>query len=143
MAVQFNPWSQLHPRLHGVPQSARMRDVLNVGFWKLRLMQKHKENGELIHGAFCNLQQSVSRMPVTVGQLPCFGTNSIIYSYQKDTVFTGASHHRAIGWPVHTMPSGIFSDHDLRNLAGESFSLPLCTLLQTAIFLNPHAVWFR
>jgi len=87
MAVQFNPWSQLHPRLHGVPQSARMRDVLNVGFWKLRLMQKHKENGELIHGAYCNLQQSVGRMPVTVRQLQCFDTNDIFFSYQKDTVF--------------------------------------------------------
>ena len=143
MALQFNLWSQQKPRLHGVPSSERMRDVLNVSYWKLRFARQDASNEELIKDVFCNIQQSVSRLPLTRDHLPCFGTNTIIYSFQHDQVFTGSSHLRFIGWPLQMMPSGIFSDNEQRNLAGESFSVPLCALLQTAIFLNPMAVWWR
>jgi hypothetical protein len=52
----------------------------------------------------------------------------------------GSSHLRLIGWPVERMASD-FSDSQLRKFAGESFSVPVSTVVAVASILNPHAPW--
>ena len=146
MSAAMKPWTKptgrARPKLQGVLVSARCRDVLNIAFWKLR-RESDEPHEDLVRDAWCNVSQTVSRLPCRRGSLPTFACNSLIYSFQHDQTLTGSTHLRVIGWPLESMPGTIFSDSELRNLAGESFSVCLATVLQTAIFLMPEAVWWR
>ena len=57
-------------------------------------------------------------------------------------VLSGRSAMALIGWP-HGFAHEAFSDHDLQDLAGEGFSVPILALCAYALYLNPWAPWWR
>ena len=75
--------------------------------------------------------------------VPTYTTSTVLYSYEKDTLLSGASHLRMLGWPVHMMPAAVFDDCLLRDLGGDAFSVPICALVHGACALNSKAVWWR
>ena len=106
-------------------------------------LQKRLSEKALAQGAFCNFSQDVARTTVTRGHIGTFTTGCQIYSYEKDCMLTGSAHLRLIGWPVTAMPLSLFNDSTLRNFAGDSFSLPIATIVATAVSLNPYCDWWE
>ena len=68
--------------------------------------------------------------------LPTLTKGTEMYSYQKDVLLSGESHVRLAGWPQRWCPREIFSDGDLRSLAGDSFSVPVAAVIQCAFYMN-------
>ena len=81
--------------------------------------------------AFVNVSECVLRFPVSHGEAPCFTTSSYLYSYEFDRVLSGASNLRGMGHPRTSMPLDTFSDGCARQLAGESFSVPMSSVIET------------
>lgn len=66
----------------------------------------------------------------------------MVYSYLHDSAMTGASQLRGMGHKRESMPMFLFDDNVCRNLAGDSFSVPIASLITTAMALNPFASWW-
>ena len=130
-------------RFRGLGASARMIECANICFWSLRLKSKSTESlGDIARGAYANLSQCVSRLAVARRTVPCFGQNALVYSYEHDAVLSGACQLQSIGWPGTYMPSQEFTDHELRTLSGDFFSVPICCAVQTCLIFNPFAEWW-
>ena len=142
LATRLHPWSAQDPLLRGVPRSARCRDILDVCWFKKRKASS-VPNAELKRGLFANLSQCVGRYPVTRGHVACYGPGSVVYSYEKDVVLLGQAQMSLIGWSIARTPLGLFSDRELRDLSSNSFSLPVCAIIQGVLAFNPRAPWFR
>ena len=142
MGASLMPWDSLARRQYaGCPQGARVRDCINVCWFKLR-QKSQKSSKDLAAFSFCNISQCVSRLPCSETCSPCFTSSSVVYSYAHDTVITGACQLRGMGHSRASMPMGSFDDGTCRNLAGDSFSVPIASLLTTACALNPFASWW-
>ena len=139
----YRPWtSQAHVQLRGLPDSERYRDILDIGF---AIMQKRfagKSTAQVAKGLWASPSQCVSRSPWSYS-LATPTTSLEIYSYEKDWVLSGDSMLRLLGWPENRFPVEKFSNHELRGLAGESFSIPIVTQLTMAFYLNALAPWWR
>ena len=129
------------PAVCWLPPGARVRDCINVCWFKLR-QKSQKSSKDLAASSFCNISQCVSRLPCSETCSPCFTSSSVVYSYAHDTVITGACQLRGMGHSRASMPMGSFDDGTCRNLAGDSFSVPIASLLTTACALNPFASWW-
>lgn len=148
MPKTLSPWTSSQggrrPCLTAVPDTHRVKDVINVVWWKIKKahQKKNLSDDELAIDSFCNFSQDVLRLPGARSALGTFTTGCHIYSYEKDTALTGAAHLQLIGWPSTAMPAARFNDTTLRNFAGDSFSLPIATIISTAMSLNPHLdIW--
>ena len=148
LAVSSQPWSSLHretsrrpPVYAGCPRVERVQDVINVCWYKLRQKSKWSSD-KLRESSFCNISQCVSRLPCSERCSPCFTSSSVLYSYKHDSVMTGASQLRGMGHGRETMPMLLFDDNVCRNLAGDSFSVPIASIITTACTLNPFASWW-
>ena len=137
------PWtSRPSTRLKGLAHSERQRDLLDV-VWAV-----HRKNNatlslpELIRGFFANPSQSVLRLPSCHGRVPTLCSSSEIYSYEYDAVLSGEAHLLLLGWPRNTFPSELFSNAELRSLAGESFALCTIAHIVYCYFLNPYGPWW-
>ena len=139
-------------KLQGVTQGlkgARMRDCIDVGFEKSKKIRARIKGQppptmveECAKDVRVDISQNVDRLPVSVGPIPCLTTRSLLYDYSHDCLLSGKMHMRLLGWPRRFL-SGKFSDHALRNLAGDGFSLPIASLMGLGCFLNQHADWWR
>ena len=132
--------SERAAKFRGVPKSARQVDLINIQYWRMRLQYSTKPE-VFIKNAFVNVSQGVERGSFNQRAVPCFGVNSLIYSYEKDCTISGSGHLRAIGWPKSLCAE--MSDHECRSLAGESFSLPIASAIVCALWLEPYAEWWR
>ena len=144
LPAKHAPWTgRANVKLRGVRASERQRDLLDVCFEVLRRRNGNgnKPLSEVIANSWCNVSQSVERMPVYSGSIPTLTRNTELYSFEHDTVLSGESHLRLLGWPQHFC-SGDFSQGELRNLAGDSVSVPVFALLLAAMYNNPHAPWW-
>ena len=138
LAITKMPWSERGAKYRGVPASARQVDLANIQYWRMRL--QHATAPEVFClNAFANLSQGLERGSLNQKNVPCFGVNSLIYSYHKDCTISGAGHLRCMGWPLEYCG---FSDNEHRNLAGESFSCPIAATIMTALWLQPYAEWW-
>ena len=127
--------------LRGVPALARYHDVLDVCFWRL-WSGSREPLPKFLRGVVFAFFLIVERAPLArSGVVPCFTQNAALYSFEHDAMLSGLSHMRSIGWPSECAPLGIISDGDCRSLAGDSFSVPLATVVQTALAMNPFAPW--
>ena len=139
----YRPWtSQQHVQLRGLPDSERYRDILDIGF---AIMQKRfpgRSTSQVAKGLWASPSQCVSRSPWSYS-LATPTTSLEIYSYEKDWVLSGDSMLRLLGWPENRFPVEMFSNHELRCLSGESFSIPIVTQLIMAFYLNPFAPWWQ
>jgi hypothetical protein len=75
--------------------------------------------------------KDIGLIPVSLLRKPFGGrpltlaTSSELYSYEADAVISGVGHLELLGWPRSCAPLGVFTERDLRVLAGESFSLTI------------------
>ena len=116
--------------------------MLDIGF---AIMQKRfagKSTAQVAEGLWASPSQCVSRSPWSYS-LATPTTSLEIYSYEKDWVLSGDSMLRLLGWPENRFPVEKFSNHELRGLAGESFSIPIVTQVTMAFYLNALAPWWR
>ena len=140
------PWDsvqQRRPQYRGISRVARPRvqDHINICWWKMRSTSTRSDK-ELMRDSFANVSQCVLRFPVSLGEAPCFTTSSYLYSFEHDRILSGASHLRGMGHPRSSMPLSVLPDSAARQLAGESFSVPLSCVIETTLSLNPFASWW-
>jgi hypothetical protein len=132
-------------KLKGLPDSERMRDVLNIGFL-LRMKQAEAQDlrlttDELVYDFWCDVAQGVQRKPYRYGSPPTFKQNTIAYSFAEDLVLTGYQHMILMGWPPVFLSESV-SDAHYRSLSGESYSLPIITVLHYIMWCNPYGSWW-
>ena len=147
MAQNFHPWTgrpsvKLHGLQSGARSSGRIEDVLDVVYWsKLRANRKKIGMPEhaLVKDAFCDVSQGGERPNFSQPNAPVFTTSSCIYAFEKDVLITGGHQIQAIVWPSSMVPLSALRDSECKSLSGESFSVPLATLIQAAFVFNPYA----
>ena len=123
--------------------NGRIKALLNVG-WGKRMQMMPGVSAEIAaKGWYADVSQSVERMPF--GRLGTLTTSSAKYSYEADCILSGAHHLISLGFPHHcaTKASGLFSEHELRNLIGEGFALPCVATVVFLFFCNPYGPWWR
>ena len=138
LPVSAKPWTK---HASGVPDSDRAVDVVDCGWWKLRKANPGPTVEELKVNSFCNLSQSNVRLASTRGHIGTLTPGSITYSYQYDCILSGTSHLMAIGWPSSMVPPQVVTDSQVRGLVGDSFSVPLSCVVQSACCFNPFPPW--
>jgi hypothetical protein len=122
----------------GLPHGEREQSVINAA-WGKRLQAKNWSNFDTAkHGYFCNFHEQTCRCPW--GKLMSLKQTSEIYSFQGDFVLQGCHHLRLHGWP-ETLKTAMLKEADIKSLAGEGFSLPCCSLVHLAYYLNPYSSW--
>ena len=126
--------------MRGIPDSKRQRDLIDVCFGVMANRHPHRSREELIRNLFCNVSQSVDRLPVTYG-LGTIATSTEYYGFEKDAILSGASHLRVLGLPTDFMPHELFEDHVCRQMGGMGFSVPIAAELTFLFWCNPHAPW--
>jgi hypothetical protein len=90
---------------------------------------------------FVNLSQGVQRR--AWGPIGTFCSSSVWYSYEFDLVLSGYMMLRAHGVPINKDIQHKMTNSQMRDLAGESFSLPCVAAVVTAFYLNPWGAWWR
>ena len=132
-SLTLKPWtSRPTTRLHGIPRtSAIVHEILDTCYWKQ--FKKLGDIGKWCDDDWVHITQNTQRLPVSDG-LPCLVANSICYKFGADQI---------IGWPSDRIPSALVSDGEARDLAGNSFSIPIAGLIQAACIANPHGPWWR
>ena len=88
--------------------------------------------------------QSVQRLPYGL-KPPLLAQRTRPYSYEHDCLLSGQDAMRLQGFPAGAkyMPPHMFTDDQLRSLAGESYFIPNMAVLTYRYFLNPHAIWWQ
>ncbi len=93
---------------------------------------------------WADIATGVERLPYRIGCLPTLKQNSVLYSYSKDTILSAAAHLQLLGWPNSKIPkTRSLCDTNLRGLAGEGYSLPLCTVISFVMYANPYGTWWE
>jgi hypothetical protein len=141
MSGDAAPWTRAPTtKLRGLPQTPRVRDLVNVGFGARMKQNPNMSTLELKQGLWANPSQSIARKPWSV--VPATTTTSCeLYSYEADAVLSGLAMMRCMGHPSDSCPIECFSERDLRSRAGESFSVPIIAVLTYAFYLSPFAPW--
>ena len=113
-----SPWSS-QAALRGLPDSERQRDVLDVAFLIARARNPQATTKELVRSLWANPSQCVARTPW--GQRPATPTTSaLVYSFASDCVLSGEALLRGLGWPRGFAPQEMFTEHQIRGMAGEA-----------------------
>lgn len=135
------PWtSRRGVALRGVSKCERALDVIDTVYAVHRNRNPKVPVNALIRDLFCDWSQMVGRVPGSVGTRTAT-TNTSLYSYHKDCCLTGLSNLKLLGWSTDHIGASEFSSNELKKLAGESYSLPLCTLIVGILHLNPYGSW--
>lgn len=128
--------------LNGVPENARVRDILDCA-WAVRqrgnpTLSLH----ELRKNWFANPSQAVNRSPWGEGS-KTICTSSYPYSYEMDRMLVGHDLMKLQGF--HTAVAAkrdTIGQNNLQQLAGEAFFIPCVGTILWAWFLNPAAPWW-
>ena len=145
LPAESRPWTQLPGvKLRGMDMTERARDVVDCAFAAAR---RRRPMGTplatIIKDLWVNPSQSVKRRPWSMNGPPTVVTSSAVYSFHSDCTLSGDAHLRALGFPSGTSNVGEFSEAQLRDLAGECYSVPSITSLTYAVYLNPRASWWQ
>ena len=136
------PWSQRNGiALQGLPNSMRMKD--NIDLCMLNYLKKNPKMSieEAAQKLWCNPSQSAGRFPCAEDPGTLI-TSSLAYSYRHDAVLSGEGHLRVLGRPEWQCPGELFTEHQLRHLAGEACSSVCMGIVLTAYYANPWAPWW-
>jgi len=138
---QSRPYTNFqHIQLRGLPATKRQQDLLDIAFATRAARYPDKNERQLRANFWANASQSVQRKPW--GDHPMvLTTSSELYSFEADVVLSGASHLRLLGAPSNI--SHDISESRLRKLAGEAYSVPLMSIIFTAVYLCPHQPWWN
>jgi hypothetical protein len=121
--------------LPGVPDSERMRDLLDVA-WADRM-----KSGKGTSNFYCNVSEGVARKPWTDG-IKTFTTRACMYDFERARVISTIEVFAIHGYPVGDMDLDSCSEHELHTLVGQCMSLPCCATIEMAFFLNSFAPWW-
>ncbi len=139
MSPNYSGWTSLPGvTLSGLPALDRVKDVVDVA-WGVRVKQfpAATTRKEMMKGWWCNASQAVQREPWCEGG-GAVTTSSMWYSYERDCAFDALD-----GLRIHGMPSLLklqgLSERELRDLAGEGFSVPISTVFCSAFYYLPWA----
>ena len=142
MAIDSCPWTRrAGVQCRGIPQVERYADCLNVGFQTAHLARPDAEVKDLVQDLWVDPSQNVGRLPCG-HQLWTLTKNTVLYNYGKDCTLSGHGHLCLMGWPKHFGPKELFSDGECRQLAGESYSAPICLLIMDVMYTNPYGPWW-
>ena len=139
------PWSQRRGiQMSGVPARPRVVDLLDVGFaLRQRALGHYATSAELRRSYYCDISGSVERKPFAVHPF-VFRRNSFLYSYETDSVLSGAAQLEVMGWPRRLLPSAsVISDSEYRDLSGECYSVPIAAVLNMCFYCNPWGPWWH
>ena len=142
MGGSSSPWTSRQKLLRGLPDTPRVRDLLDVCWHAAKRAQPHLSDDDLAATLYCNTSQSVSRLPCSF-ELPTQAGSAAVYHYASDAVLTGFSRMRLHGWSPRSLDYHSFTQSDLKKLSGQAFSVPLATLLTLVTYLNADAPWWR
>ena len=97
---------------------------------------------EFVRNLWCNTSQSVARLPISRA-FPVLTTTAVVYSFEFDTIISGRSMMKLLGWPEEALPSqgSSLTDNEYRKLAGNGFSAVLSGMILTVLYANPWAPW--
>ena len=135
------PWSS-GAQLRGLRGDRDRRvDLLDIAFSERRNAAPYATEAELRSSFWANISQGVQRRPW--GDLPpVLCRQSMVYSFEADAVLSGWGHLLLLGWPRSTAPRAQATDGDLRDLAGESYSVPIMAMLTYAVYCCPEMPWW-
>ena len=149
LASAAAPWTRMNGvHLRGVPRSERVTDLIDIAFALWRAENPSTPIPEIIKNRFLSVCQRVESLPrrnrASGVAFPSLPSNTCpIYSYERDTVLSGKAHMALSGWHADSAPAEHFSDGDLRNLAGECFSVQAWAQVFYVFYLLPKAPWWK
>ena len=132
MSQYSEPWTGAHAG-RAAAATERVRDLINANWVRARRQHPAVPNEELMKDLTVDLSQCVSRAMPLYKQWPTLTTSTTLYHYGDDSVISSKAHMKVLGWPLARL-APCFSEHDLRDLAGDGISLPLATVLSAAFF---------
>jgi hypothetical protein len=143
MPHDISPWSDLKPRLTGVPQHMRYPRLLDVAYYKFLIEEKKGKAQRGLNGRpkwFADLSQGPDRghfgaRPTGMIQ------NTVYYSFEHDVSFLAGWGHKMLGFPDVDL-SGLAKSSS-KSLSGESMDLPSLAIILYAIYLCPAAPWWK
>jgi len=142
------PWTRRGGvQLTGCPSTARVRDLLDV-IWAAAMKQSPRftTSTTLRKGLWSDISQDIERQPMTLAKrekgMPVFTTSSVMYSFEFDMTLSGTDHLVLLGHPPARMSRAAFSESQMRNLAGEGYSIPCASIITFLLFANPHGQWW-
>jgi hypothetical protein len=133
--------SRVGVQLTGISQTERIVDLINIAFSVIRDANPTTPTRTLVHDQFCNISQSVQRKPW--GCAGTFMRSTELYSLELDYALTGLSMMRILGWPSNVVSPSTMSNNDLRELAGEAYSVPISSIVAIALFSCPGATFWK
>ena len=133
------PWSaRKEGTVHGLSESLRQLDLLNVA-WEARVRAgKGKTTVELAADFWCDVSQSSSRRPWFAALKGVRGRGHL-YSFEAGRCIDGVESMQVLGWPRSVLlgtPQG-----DVLHLAEHAAFLPIVTLVEAAMWANPFGDW--
>ena len=139
------PWTtRSDVQLHGIPDIPRVHDLLNACFAFQRRANPSTSTQTLVQDLFVDWSQGVQRKPWSRGCPRTLTTSTCLYSFEKDVVLSGVNMLQLMGWSTQrVLCASHASDHQIKVLAGEAYSLPWCTLLHAILYNNPYGEWWR
>ncbi len=145
----YAPWTALDRSHVAKSLPARHRECLNLAMsFRLKAACKggHKKCGpdspEIVQNFFCDIGQDSSMK--AFGRLTCLKTRTEYYSFQHDAMLRPVHHLRLHGYPHESMLRlGRLTDRCVRDLAGQSFSLPCVGSVLWALFLIEDMPWWK
>ncbi len=129
-------------RLEGVPSCPRLQSLINTA-WGARLRKGPSQITAIARKDYwVDLNKPVQRLPwrETGG---CLYTHAVWYSFEHDCVIDGHDFLKMMGAPAGSTPHTSFSNHLLRDLGGEAYSIPIITAFTYSLYLNPYGPWWR
>lgn len=137
MTPDAMPWDMRRPKptYGGLPDSERMRDLLNVAWGSRRPKERSAR-------FYADCSQCVS-WKVWGTMVPCVTTSSCIYSYEQDRRLTAHDLFMLFGLPADALTLSDFREEQLRALIGEAMFAPNIGTLLLATFLQADAPWWN
>ena len=129
-------------RLQGLPANSSDQDMIDCGYLLARKQQPHLSQAELSKGLFVDYSQSLGFKPFFSQVLGTPATSTNYYSYEHDFALDAKDVCQGMGWPQRFGAEG-FSNNELKQLVGESVSIPIWALVLYSYYLNPWAPWWH
>lgn len=135
------PWTSSCPK-GSLPPVPRILDLLDIGF----LLARHSHDGsasrdDIARGLWADISQGCNLKPFQEGRMGTLATSSLMYSYEHNVILSAADSMSVLGWP-RSFGCASAPEATMRNLIGESVSVPVWTQLIFAYYQNPWAPWW-
>ena len=142
LPLSARPWTGLPGvQLRGI-RTDRCREVIDLCWALARKQRPHASLRELRElDLWAAVNNEVDRLPLSRGA-PTITSGSQLYSYKMDTVISAQAQLQLMGWPRHVGPAESFSEGEVQDLVGNSFSVPVIAHVCYAIYLCPLSPWW-